>query len=123
MNNITLSALPKTWIIDVDGTIVEHNGYLKGEDKLLDGVIDFFSKITPKDKVILTTSRQKKYEADLKKFLKKFNLRYDEIIFDLPFGERILINDKKLSGLKTAYAINKDRDAPLLVNFSIDENL
>ena len=123
MNNITLSALPKTWIIDVDGTIVEHNGYLTGEDKILDGVIDFFSKIMPQDKVILTTSRQKKYEADLKKFLKKFNLCYDEIIFDLPFGERVLINDKKSSGLKTAYAINKERNAPLLVNFSIDENL
>jgi hypothetical protein len=96
---------------------------LTGEDKILDGVIDFFSKIMPQDKVILTTSRQKKYEADLKKFLKKFNLRYDEIIFDLPFGERVLINDKKSSGLKTAYAINKERNAPLLVNFSIDENL
>jgi len=41
----------------------------------------------------------------------------------LPFGERILVNDKKPSGLKTAYAINKERDGELVVNFIVDEIL
>ena len=51
---IHLSKLPKTWLIDVDGTLVKHNGYLEGKDELLDGVIDFFEKIPQQDKVILT---------------------------------------------------------------------
>ena len=43
-----LSTLPKTWIIDVDGTLVKHNGYLiDGEDTILDGVKEFFDKISP----------------------------------------------------------------------------
>lgn len=41
--SLVLSPLPKTWIFDVDGTIVKHNGYLteKG-DELLPGVRVFF---------------------------------------------------------------------------------
>jgi len=38
------------------------------------------------------------------------------IIFGLPQGERILINDMKPSGLITAYAINKNRDEALEIN-------
>ena len=38
-NEIVMSTLPKTWIFDLDGTIVKHNGYLlDGEDTLLPGV-------------------------------------------------------------------------------------
>ena len=29
----------------------------------------------------------------------------------MPYGERILINDKKPSGLRTSIAINKERDS------------
>ena len=38
-------------------------------------------------------------------------------------GERILVNDKKPSGLVTAYAVNKERDAPLDLKIVIDETL
>ena len=32
----TLSPLPKTWILDLDGTLVKHNGYkTDGRDSLL----------------------------------------------------------------------------------------
>ena len=38
-----LSPLNHTWLIDVDGTIVKHNGYIiDGQDTLLDGVKEFF---------------------------------------------------------------------------------
>jgi len=38
-------------------------------------------------------------------------IRYNFIIFDLPFGERILINDiKPKKNLKTAISINLKRD-------------
>ena len=36
---LVLSTLPKTWILDLDGTIVKHNGYkMDGVDTLLPGV-------------------------------------------------------------------------------------
>jgi excinuclease UvrABC helicase subunit UvrB len=123
MNNITLSALPKTWIIDVDGTIVKHNGHLGDRDDLLDGVKEFFAKIAAQDKIILLTARKKIYEEQLVIFLKNNGIRFDQIICDLPTGERIILNDKKPSGLKTAYAINVDRDAPLEVKVKIDKSL
>ena len=38
MNEIVMSTLPKTWILDLDGTVVKHNGYkIDGEDTLLSG--------------------------------------------------------------------------------------
>lgn len=120
---LTLSSLPKTWLLDVDGTIVKHNGHLHGGDELLDGVKEFFAQIHHKDKIILMTSREKIHEKQLLSFLEKNDIRYDQIIFDLPQGERILVNDKKESGLKTAHAVNKNRDAKLYINFVIDKNL
>ena len=44
---LELSTLPKTWIFDIDGTIVKHNGYkFDGFDTLLDGVKDFFKELS-----------------------------------------------------------------------------
>lgn len=120
---LTLSSLNKTWILDVDGTIVKHNGYLNGEDVLLDGAKDFFERLDPNDKVILLTARSGKYINDLKIFLKNNNIRYDNIIADVPVGERIIVNDEKPSGLRTAFAFNKKRDEKFEVLYKIDENL
>ena len=37
INTLSLSKLPHTWILDLDGTIVKHNGYkLDGKDSLLE---------------------------------------------------------------------------------------
>ena len=121
---ITLSELSHTWILDVDGTIVKHNGYkIDGYDTLLEGVKNFFEQIPKTDKVILLTAREGTYLESLKVFLKEHNIRYDYILPDMPMGERILINDIKPSGLKTAYAINKIRDEKLDVPFEINEEL
>jgi len=48
---------PKTWFIDLDGTLVVHNGYKEGNDILLDGVKDFFKNLPKEDFVIITTAR------------------------------------------------------------------
>lgn len=118
------SSLNKTWILDVDGTIVKHNGYkIDGYDTLLDGVSDFFKNLNPNDKVILLTARQNEYLEDLKVFLKQNNIRYDYILSDMPFGERILVNDRKPSGLDTAFSVNKNRDDKLEINYKINEAL
>lgn len=118
-----LSKLNKTWLFDIDGTIVIHNGYKNGKDILLEGVKEIFDKIDKNDKIILLTSREEKYIPNLKKFLKENNIRYDFIIPNLPYGERILINDNKPSGLICAYAINKKRDEKLEIEYEIEENI
>ena len=122
--NIKLSALPKTWIFDIDGTLVLHNGYLSPQgDTLIDGVKDFFSRISKQDKIILLTARKKDCQEDLENFLNINEIRHDLILYDMPVGERILVNDKKPSGLFTAYAINKERDEPLDLHIVIDNSL
>ena len=37
-------------------------------------------------------------------------MRYDNILFDIPLGERIVVNDRKPSGIDMAVAMNMDRD-------------
>ncbi len=121
---LEFSSLNKIWILDVDGTLVKHNGYkIDGHDTLLDGVKEFFEKISAKDKVVLVTARQEKYLRALKEFLKKNNIRYDYLLVDMPTGERILVNDRKPSGLDMAFAVNKDRDKRLNIQFKINEDL
>ena len=113
MDGSNYSDLNKTWLFDLDGTLVKHNGYKNDGEELLPGVKDFFSKISEDDKIIILTARSLEYKEITEKFLKENNIRFDHIIYDLPIGERILFNDKKPSGLKTAYAYNLDRDTGL----------
>ena len=122
-NNLTFSSLPKTWILDIDGTIVKHNGYKTGKDVLLPGVKRFLKKIKKNDIVIFITSRDISQKNDLENFLDKHKIKYTQIIYNAPVGERILINDIKPSGLKTAFAINKKRDEELKIDYSISKSL
>ena len=108
---LVLSTLPHTWIFDIDGTLVKHNGYMTPEgDTLLDGVAEFFKSIPAKDMIILITARTSNLREVTEDFLKKNNIRYDHIIFNAPVGERILINDNKPDGLQMAYSIALERD-------------
>lgn len=119
-----LSPLPKTWIFDVDGTLLVHNGHLREQgDEVLPGVQELFSQISPNDKVVLLTARKEVLREHLESFLNDNGIRFDVILYGMPMGERILMNDKKPSGLVTAYAVNKERDAPLDLNIVIDETL
>ena len=104
--------------------MLEHNGHLRGEDVLLPGVREFWQQIPDTDVVILLTSRSEAQGGVTRAALQRFGLRYDRVIFGLPFGERVLINDEKPSGLKTAYGINLPRDVGLVnLTFSIDSSL
>ena len=108
---LTLSTLPKTWILDLDGTLVKHNGYkIDGHDTLLPGAKEYISDIPEEDLIIILTSRTDEYKQITLDFLQDNNIRYDEIIFNAPMGERIIINDRKPSGIDMAVAINVDRD-------------
>lgn len=108
---LEMSSLPKTWILDLDGTLVKHNGYkIDGKDSLLPDAKELLSQIRDEDYVIIVTSRKLEYKELTESFLQENNIRYNHIIFEAPYGERILINDNKPSGLKMAYAIDTDRD-------------
>lgn len=121
---ITVSALPKTWILDIDGTIVKHNGYkIDGADTLLPGALEFLQNIPKEDKIIFLTSRTDAEKELTLQFLADNGIRYDEIIWNAPYGERILINDAKPSGLKTAIALSPKRDEFFEESFVVDSQL
>ncbi len=121
---IEMSPLPKTWILDLDGTIVKHNGYkLDGKDSLLDGAMELLSQVQGEDCVIFVTSRELQYKKLTEDFLKENNIRFNHIIYEAPYGERILINDSKPSGLKMAYAIDTKRDEAADLKIKINDNL
>jgi hypothetical protein len=56
------------------------------------------------------------------RFLKEAGVRYDRIINNLPYGERILVNDRKPSGLRTSVAVDLDRDV-FDLTYEIDGSL
>ena len=119
---LPLSPLEHTWILDLDGTIVKHNGYkLDGVDSFLEGAEDFLASIPEKDMVIILTSRPEEFREQTEAFLQEHGVRYNAILFNIPYGERILINDDKPSGLRMAVAIAKQRDSKLALKAVIDE--
>ena len=123
-DKIKVSSLGKTWILDLDGTIVRHNGYLiDGKDSFLEGAEAFLRKIPETDMVIFLTSRTEKEKELTEDFLQENHIRYDSIIYNAPFGERILINDRKPSGLTTSLAFCPNRDEMLNTEFEVDETL
>lgn len=110
-DQMQLSTLGKTWIFDLDGTLVKHNGYkIDGADTLLPGAKEYLDALPEDDRILILTSRTEEYRESTICFLKEQEIRYDDILFEMPYGERIVVNDKKPSGLQTAVAINLERD-------------
>lgn len=109
---LTLSTLPKTWIFDLDGTLVKHNGYkIDGHDSLLEGAKEYVEGLPKEDFILILTSRTDKYKEMTLSFLADNSIRYDRILFNIPMGERIVVNDRKPSGIDMAVALNVDRDS------------
>ena len=110
-DTLVLSTLPKTWVFDLDGTLLKHNGYkIDGVDTVLPGALEYLATIPNEDKIVIFTSRTDEYKQMTLDFLQDNGIRYDEILFNMPMGERIIINDRKPSGLDMSVAINMDRD-------------
>ena len=108
---IRVSPLGKTWLLDIDGTVCKHNGYkIDGKDTLLPGARAFFENLPEGDKVVFLTSRTEDQAGFTEAFLRENGIRYDAILYGMPYGERILINDKKPTGLSTSIAVNTERD-------------
>ena len=108
---LILSTLPKTWIFDLDGTLLKHNGYkTDGFDTVLHGAAEYLKTIPETDYILLLTSRTEEYRKETVRFLGENGIRYDEILFGMPMGERIVVNDRKPSGIDMAVAVNVDRN-------------
>lgn len=123
-NDLILSSLGHTWILDLDGTIVKHNGYkIDGYDTFLEGAKDFLNQIPHEDMIIFLTSRTDEYREITINFLNDNGVRYNHIIFNAPFGERILMNDDKPSGLKCGLTVNGIRDIFSISRISIDKTI
>ena len=123
-DKLVLSPLGKTWLFDLDGTVVKHNGYkTDGRDTFLEGALEFLLSIPETDRIVFLTSRQERYIPETERFLREAGVRYDSIISGLPYGERILVNDAKPSGLKTSVAVDLVRDAPFELEYEIDDSL
>jgi hypothetical protein len=124
VTTLTLSPLGHTWLLDLDGTIVKHNGYkLDGHDTLLAGAEEFLRSIPDGDMIVFITSRTGEYQDSTESFLARHDIRFNHIVYNAPFGERILVNDRKPSGLDTAVAVNVERDEFCGLNFEIDEKM
>jgi hypothetical protein len=124
MTGIVVSRLAHTWLIDVDGTLLSHNGYLHGQDRLLPGVTEFWRQIPDGDMIILLSARAEEVRDGCLAVLDGAGLRYDHVLFGLPKGERVLINDRKPGGLVTALAVSVARDAGLAeLEVTIDPSL
>jgi hypothetical protein len=113
MQTLTLSTLPHTWLIDIDGTVLRHNGYKSGQDELLPGVAELWARIPEGDFIVLLTARAEQERVSTLAVFDRNGLRFDCAIFGLPTGERVLINDSKPSGAQTAVAVNVKRDSGL----------
>jgi len=124
MKELVLSPLGHTWFLDLDGTLVKHNGHLTdGQDSLLPGADALLAQIPADDLVVIVTSRAEAYREATEQFLAERRIRYGHIIFGAPFGERIVVNDAKPSGLPTAVALNGTRDEAPSLRVRVDGSL
>ena len=121
---LRISLMPKTWILDLDGTLVVHDGpYIMGKDEFLPGAKEFLESIPDRDMIIFLTARSTYEKPHTIRFLKENKVRYDHIIFNAGEGERIMINDIKPDGLITAYAVNTKRDRFCQTEFITDHTM
>ena len=121
---LVLSTLGKTWIFDLDGTLVEHNGYKNGDDHWLPGALELLKVIPETDYILILTAREKEAREKTEIFLKKYGIRYNDIKFEMPMGERILLNDSKPSGLRMSHSVECNRNEGLAdLKVLINKNL
>lgn len=108
---------PKTVFCDIDGTLIKHR---KPTDVSRSKVVmlpETIKTLLELDKlgynIILTTGRKESLRQITEKELTKAGIIYDKLVTGIGGGDRILINDKKPCGRKTAWSVVPDRDEGL----------
>jgi hypothetical protein len=107
----------KTVFLDIDGCIFNHPGNfiditMEAENnKVLPWVMSMFSNWEVEGTcIVLTTGRKECQREATEKQLLSHGLFWDRLIMGLNNGPRIVINDRKRDGTKTAFAVNLDRN-------------
>lgn len=89
---------PKTFFIDIDGTILNHaHEYSKLSDNptLCPGIREAFDEMDMRgDKIILVSARKESSRPITEETLRKLMIPYDQLILGITQGQRIVINDK-----------------------------
>ena len=106
---------PKCILLDIDGTILYHHGTLdkqvKNEPELLSGTLE---KLHEWDKegyrIILITGRKESLRQHTENQLLNLGICFDQLVMGVGGGTRVLINDLKDDGQKTAFAVNIPRN-------------
>jgi hypothetical protein len=113
-----------TFFVDLDGTLITNTSAFippyYGEGEPIKENIELLRNLHEKNlcKIIITTSRPKKYEILTKNELEKHGIKYDEIIFGLFHSKRVLINDySQTNTYPSALSINLKRDKDLIKDF------
>lgn len=111
----------KTLFIDIDGTLFYNSSefFLPkwGETEPILKNINIIKKLykTGKVQIFLTTARKDKYRDITVSQLKKYDIPYNNIIFNLLHCKRFLINDYSTTNpYPSAVSINLKRDSSLL---------
>lgn len=119
----------KTWFVDLDGTVLKHKSndeideILEKEnsheyEEFLPGALEFWKNRPAGDKIIITTARLKCHTEHTLKVLDSHGFPYDDYIFEIGSGVRVVVNDIKPIGsagntepVYTAHCVNLDRDS------------
>ncbi len=102
----------RTWFVDIDGTVFLHAGYRGAPDIPVSGVRAFLAGLPPQDVVVLTTARLPEQQPETEEALRREGIRWDRILYGLPPGPRILVNDRLPGDAQTAFALNVERNRP-----------
>lgn len=111
-----MNSRPRTIICDIDGTLVKHSVPVINTSDLtmleilpntLNTLMDWDMKGY---NIILMTGRRESMRKATEEQLSRLGIIYDQLIMGIGGGDRILINDKKINGETTAFAINIERD-------------
>ena len=70
--NVKQNKKGRTWFIDLDGTIFEHNTYLYGKNIILKKAKEFLSEIPREDCLIFVTARSKEYKDMTTEWIEKY---------------------------------------------------
>lgn len=92
--------MSKTIFIDIDGTLIKHQGSL---EKCIYGPVETIQYTEEKiqdwmlagHRVIITTARPESTRKQTIKTLEECRIMYDMLIMGLPHGPRVVINDAK----------------------------
>jgi len=106
----------KVIFLDIDGCLLKHHGgsstsLIDITPELLPGVREKLDEWEEKGyQIIITTGRKESLRKFTEKQLLSFGITYDMLIMGLIRGERIVINDKKFDGTRTASFVNIERN-------------